>query len=219
MALQTKGSVAICSSVGDVEQHEKFKKLKKSQRIEKLQQVYDEFGIRSNEFFMQVKPFIMWTIYRNLRGMPNTYLEDLVNNAYEELIIAFEGGNTTHYNEPVYKQPIYGTEIYYAKYKNIGDFIMSVVGSSVAKYRSKTYRRKVVHEDETYDISERVNFTNFEENNNLTYEIEDPEYSNIFTFFEFNNEFKKHLAMIRRLKPRNNVLYNLMLWKEQTVNA
>ena len=90
MAIQTKGDAAICSSVGDVKKHEKFKKLSKDKRIEKLQEVYDKYGVKSNEFFEQVKPFIMWTIYRNLRGMPTTYLEDLVNNAYEELMVVIQ---------------------------------------------------------------------------------------------------------------------------------
>ena len=93
---QVKGDLAICSSVGDIHKHEKFKKLSMDKRIEQLQQVYDKYGVRSNEFFIQVKPFIMWTVYRHLRGMPAAkHLEDLVNNAFEELIIAFEGGKTT----------------------------------------------------------------------------------------------------------------------------
>ena len=214
MAIQIKGDVAICSSVGDIEKHENFKKLSKTQKIQKLQEVYDEYGVHSNEFFIQVKPLIMWTIYRNLRGMPVTYLEDLVNNAYEELIIAFEGGKTTHYNEPIVKEAVYGTEKYYTKYKNIGDFIMSEVGSAVAKYRSKTYRRKLVHEDEGEDISERIHYTNFEINNNLDYEISEPNYTKEFQFFKFNEELTNHLEVLKETKPRNNVLYNFMLWKE-----
>ena len=102
MAIQVKGETAICSSVGDIDKHEKFKKLSKNKRIEKLQEVYDQYGVYSNEFYIQVKPLIMWTIYRNLRGMSTNYLEDLVNNAYEELIIAFEGGQTTYYNKPIF---------------------------------------------------------------------------------------------------------------------
>jgi hypothetical protein len=214
MTLQCKGDVAICSSVGDIKKHEKFKKLSKEKRIEKLQEVYDQYGVRSTEFFIQVKPFIMWTIYRHLRGMPNTYLEDLVNNAYTELIIAFEGGHTTHYNEAIYKQPIYATPLYYKKYKNIGAFIMAVVGSSVAKYRSKTFRRKCIHEDDAYDISERINFTDFEMDNDLGYETKDPELGKTFEKFKFNKEFLKHIAIIKETKPKNNVLYNYVLWKE-----
>lgn len=214
MALQVKGDIAICSSVGDAKKHEKFKKLSKDKRIEKLQEVYDTYGVRSNEFFVQVKPFIMWTIYKHLRGMPTTCLEDLVNNAYEELVIAFEGGETTHYNKVVYKEPIYQTELYYSKYDNIGMFVMAVVASSVAKYRSKTFRRKFIHEDDNFDISERINFTDFEINNNLGYEHEDPTYTKIFKHFTFNDTLIDHLRVIKYTKPRNNVLYNFMLWKE-----
>lgn len=219
MALQTKGRTAVCSTIGDIYKHEKFKKLSKAQRIERLQEVYDQYGVNSSEFFIQVKPFIMWTIYKHLRGMPTTYLEDLVNNAYEELIIAFNGGHTTHYNEPVYKEAKYGTDYYYARYKNIGDFIMCVVGSSVAKYRSKTYRRKLVHEDDSEDISERINYTDFEIRHDLDYSMEEPEYTPLFTYFEFNDALMKHLETIRELKPRNNVLYNYMLWKENVLSV
>lgn len=219
MVIQTKGDSAICSSVGDIQEHEKFKKLSMPRRIEKLQEVYDNYGVRSNEFFTQVKPFIMWTIYRNLRGMPSTYLEDLVNNAYEELKIAFEGGYTTHYNEPVYKEPIYNTEKYFTKYKNIGAFVMSVTGSSVSKYRSKNFRRQVKNEDSTEDISERVNYTNFEELNNLKYEIEEPIYTSFFRHFTFNDALLNHLKIIKLTKPKNNILYNFMLWKERTING
>ena len=219
MAIQTKGDAAICSSVGDVKKHEKFKKLSKDKRIEKLQEVYDKYGVKSNEFFEQVKPFIMWTIYRNLRGMPTTYLEDLVNNAYEELIIAFDGGNTTHYNVAIYKPPIYNTEEYFKKYKNIGDFVMTVTGSSVSKYRSKNFRRQAAWEDNNEDISERVNFTNFEENNNLNYFIQEPIYTIYFKSFEFNDELLEHLKMLKMTKPKNNILYNYMLWKEPSTNG
>ena len=143
--IQTIGDNDICSSIGDIEEHEKFKKLPKELRIQKLQETYDKYGVKSNEFFVLVKPFIMWTVYRYLRGMHYTYLEDLVNNAYTELVIAFEGGNTTHYNNPVYKKPIYGTPLYFKKYKNIGEFVMAVVGSSVAKYRAKNFRKQILH--------------------------------------------------------------------------
>ena len=81
-----------------------FKKKPKEERIQALQECYDTYGVYSDEFFIQVKPFIMWTVYRYLRGMHYSYLEDLVNNAYEELILAFEGGNTTHYNKQIYKK-------------------------------------------------------------------------------------------------------------------
>ena len=214
MAIQVKGETAICSSVGDIDKHEKFKKLSKNKRIEKLQEVYDKYGVYSNEFYIQVKPLIMWTIYRNLRGMSTNYLEDLVNNAYEELIIAFEGGQTTYYNKPIYKNPYYGSAKYKQKYKNIGDFIMAVTGSSVAKYRSKTFKRKCNHEDDSYDLSERVNFTNFEEDNGLDYNIKEPEYTQLFTKFSFDLNFLNHLRILKMSKPRNNVLYNFMLWKE-----
>ena len=178
-----------------------------------LQEVYDQYGVRSEEFFIQVKPFIMYTVYKYLRGMHYSYLEDLVNNAYEELIIAFEGGNTTHYNVPVYKKPIYGTSAYYKKYKNIGEFIMYVVGSSVAKYRAKNFRKQVIHEDNEQDISDRLNFTDFETSNNLDYEMADPEDERMFHFFKFNDKLQKHIDMIRETCPRNNVLYNFMLWR------
>ena len=217
MSIQVKGDIAICSSVGDMYAHEKFKRMSKAQRIDKLQKVYDEYGVKSNEFFKQVKPFIMWTVYRHLRGMPAArYLEDLVNNAYEELVIAFDGGITTHYNKVVNKQPFYGSDEYYAKFNNIGDFVMSVVGSSVSKYRSKYFRKATKWEDTSEDISERINFTDFEERYNMNYEIEDPVYIKFFRHFKFNKELLKHLNFLYHTKPRNNVLYNFMLWKEHT---
>ena len=214
MAIQTMGEKDCCSSIGDIEKHEKFKKLKKEERIAKLQEVYDKYGIYSDEFFIQVKPFIMWTVYRYLRGMSYTFLEDLVNNAYEELIIAFEGGWTTHYNVKTYKEKIYQTPEYYRRYKNIGEFVMSIDGSSVAKYRAKNFRKQVLHEDNEQDISEKLNFTDFEINNNLDYHIEEPEDEPFFRFFKFNKAFEKHLAVIQETQPRNNVLYNYMLWRK-----
>jgi len=214
MAIQIMGEKDCCSSIGDPLKHEEFKKKPKEERIAALQECYDTYGVYSDEFFIQVKPFIMWTVYRYLRGMHYSYLEDLVNNAYEELIIAFEGGYTTHYNQHVYKEKIYGTETYYKRFKNIGEFIMYIVGSSVAKYRAKNFRRQVLHEDNEQDISEKLNFTDFEINNNLDYELEDPNDQPLFKFFKFNNKLKKHLAVIRETKPRNNVLYNYILWKE-----
>jgi len=207
------GEKDCCSSIGDIEQHEKFKRLSKTERIAKLQECYDKYGIYSDEFFVQVKPFIMWTVYRYLRGMHYSYLEDLVNNAYMELIIAFEGGKTTHYNAEVYKEKVYQTDEYYSKYKNIGEFVMYVVGSSVSKYRAKNFRKQVLHEDNEQDISEKLNFTDFEINNNLDYSITDPNDEPLFTHFKFNDKLAKHLLLIKETQPRNNVLYNYMLWK------
>ena len=211
---QVLGEMDFCSSIGNIEQHEQFKKLDKTDRIQKLQDVYDKYGVRSNEFFIQVKPFIMWTVYRYLRGMHYTFLEDLVNNAYEELVIAFEGGNTTHYNQPVYKKPLYGTPLYYKKYKNIGEFIMSVVGSSVVKYRSKTFVKQNLHEDTEQDISDRLGYTDFEMEHNLDYRIDEEDKTPIFQFFKFNDKLKQHLFIVHETCPRNNVLYNFMLWRE-----
>ena len=88
MAIQVMGEKDCCSSIGDIEKHEAFKKLQKTERIAILQECYDTYGVYSDEFFIQVKPFIMWTVYRYLRGMHYSYLEDLVNNAYEELKVA-----------------------------------------------------------------------------------------------------------------------------------
>ena len=215
MSIQTKATAAICSSVGDVSKHEKFKKLSMEKRIEQLQKVYDTFGAKSNEFFTQVKPFIMWTIYRNLRGMPaSEYLEDLINVSYEELVIAFEGGYTTHYNKEVYKESLYNTPEYEYKYQNIGNFVMKVTSSAVAKYRSRTFRKTTRYEDTSEDISERINFTDFEERY-LSHDVKDPEYDiELFGFFKLNEALKKHLQFIKATKPKNNILYNFMLWKE-----
>ena len=144
--------------------------------------------------------------------MHYTYLEDLVNNAYEELIIAFEGGNSTHYNNPVYKDAKYGTEDYYKKFKNIGAFVMYITGSSVSKYRSKTFRKQVLHEDTDQDIGDKLNYTDFEINNNLDYTLKEPDEGNIFPLFKVNKEFAKHLFMLKETHPRNNILYNYILW-------
>lgn len=209
------GEKDCCSSIGDIEKHEQFKKLDKETRIKTLQDVYDKHGVLSNEFFEQVKPFIMWTVYRYLRGMHHTYLEDLVNNAYEELIIAFLGGDTTHYNMPVHKEPIYGTEKYYKRWKNIGEFIMYVVGSSVSKYRAKNFRRQTIHEDVEQDISDKLNYTDFEMDNNLSYELAEIDSEPMFKHFKFNKNLAKHLCAIKETCPRNNVLYNFMLWREK----
>jgi len=212
--MQTMGKMDFCSSIGDLEAHEEFKKLTKEERIAKLQQIYDEYGVKSNEFFAQVKPFIMWTIYRYLRGMHYTFLEDLVNNAYEELVIAFEGGDTTHYNKEVTKAAKYGTEEYYRKYKNIGDFVMKIVGSSVAKYRSKNFKKPIKHEDSEYDLTDRLNYTDFEIDNDLSYTQEEFNDEPVFQYFKFNDKLRNHLLTIKETRPRNNVLYNFMLWKE-----
>lgn len=214
MTIQVMGELDFCSSIGDMEKHEQFKKLTKEERIQQLQDVYDTYGVKSNEFFIQVKPFIMWTIYRYLRGVHYTFLEDLVNNAYEELVIAFEGGSTTHYNKKVEKKPLYGTAEYNRKYKNIGNFVMRVVGSSVAKYRSKHFRKPSMHEDNEQDISDRLNYTDFETDNNLSYKQVEPDDEPVFQHFKFNDKLRQHLYTIKETCPRNNVLYNFMLWTD-----
>lgn len=214
MKTQTKSKNAICSSIGDVTKHEKFKKLSTQKRISILQETYDKYGIHSNEFFIQVKPFIMWAIYKNLRGMPTEFLEDLVNQAYQDLIIDFEGGETSHYRKVIQKEPLYNAPGYKEKYKNIGNFVLKRVTSSVVKYRSKTFRKKFVHEDSSEDISDRLNFTDFEIDNNLDYEFKAPNVTYPFKFFKFNDEFLKHLKLLKETKPKNNILYNFMLWRE-----
>lgn len=214
--IQVMGENGICSSVGDIEKHEKFKKLSMDERIAKLQEVYDKYGVYSEEFFIQVKPFIMWTAYRYMRGMHYSCLEDLVNNAYEELVIAFAGGWTTYYNNPKKMEPEYGTEEYYNKYANIGTFVMAKVGSSVAKYRSRNYKKIVSHVDQDHDISDKLNFTNFEMDNDLGYEIKDPEMEEkLFDKFTLSPELEQHIRMLVATQPRNNVFYNYVLWKNR----
>ena len=92
---------------------------------------------------------------------------------------------------------------------------MAVVGSSVAKYRSRNFRKQVIHEDTEQDISEKLNFTDFEINNNLDYELEDPEDTRLFEHFTLNKELMKHLYVLKETHPRNNILYNYMLWKSK----
>lgn len=215
-SLQTKSEIAICSTVGNAIEHEKFKRLSKEKRIDKLQEVFNKYGVKSNEFFKQVKPFIMWTVYKHLRGMPaSLYLEDLINTSYEELIIACEGGYTTYYNKEIYKEPEYGTEKYHNKYKNIGEFIMDIVWSAVSKFRSKNFRRQVAKEDYSQDISDRIGFTDFEERYNLNYEHEEVNYTKYFNYFKFNDAFINHLNFIKNTKPKNNIIYNFMLFQEK----
>ena len=91
---------------------------------------------------------------------------------------------------------------------------MYITGSSVAKYRAKNFRKQVLHEDNDQDISEKLNFTDFEIRNNLDYEIEDPNDEPLFRHFKFNDTMKKHLNMVQETQPRNNILYNFMLWKK-----
>jgi hypothetical protein len=214
--IQTKADTAVCSSIGDIEAHEKFKKLPMGIKIQTVEEVYNKYGIHSDEFYKQIKPLILWTIHRNLRGLPNTYLEDLVNNAYEELIIAFEGGYASHYNKNVYKKRVYDSHIYNEKYKNIGHFIMYHVGASVSKFRNKNFRRQAKYEDDSADISEKINYTDFEINNNLAYEYEIEDKDDIsqpFKHFEINAPFSRHIKAIMQLKPRGNIFYNMLLWR------
>ena len=104
------------------------------------------------------------------------------------------------------------------KYKNIGNFIIAVVSGSVAKYRSKTFKKQTEREDASQDISERINFTDFEQKHDLHYEMDenkDVVSCPIFKHFKFNDKMMEHLAFIKATKPKNNVLYNFMLWKER----
>ena len=50
--------------------------------------------------------------------------------------------------------------------------------------------------------------------NNLDYTIQEPDDEPLFKHFKFNKKLAQHLYMIKETKPRNNVLYNYMLWKE-----
>lgn len=194
---------------------ELMKKMPEDAKIALIQETYDKYGVRSNQFFKLIKQLITWTANRYTKGMHFSNTDDLINNAYEELIIAFEGGNTTHYNKPVYKPPIYGTPRYYKKFKNIGAFIMYVVGSSVSKYRAKNFRKQILHENFEMDISDRLNYLDFEMDNNLDYSIDDPIIEPVFHQFKLNKAFTKHIQAIKETHPRNNVLYNFMLWKEK----
>ena len=52
--------------------------------------------------------------------------------------------------------------------------------------------------------------------NNLSYELEDTEQTPMFTHFIPNDELKKHLYILKETHPRNNILYNFMLWIGRT---
>ena len=74
--------------------------------------------------------------------------------------------------------------------------------------------RKITHEDQTQDISERINFTDFESRCNLEYIQEDPEILNLFTYFKLSDSLLEHLAILKATKPKNNILYNYITWKD-----
>ena len=210
-SIQVKGDLAVCSTLGTTEELKKIKNLSLQERLDRLEDCLYTYGVNSAEFYKLVKPLIVWTCYRHLLGMPFT--EDVVNFAYIELIVAFEGGKTSYYNKEIYREPRYGT----TDHENIGEFIMYIVGGAVSKYRSKNFKRQSEYEDKNTDITEKTNYTKFERENYLSYYLnEDIEFPQ-FRFFKFNKSLSQHLNMLKQLKPRNNILYNYMLWKAQTV--
>lgn len=211
-AIQVKGDLAICSSLGTTEELTKIKKLSLQKRLSKIEDCYQTYGVRSEEFFKLIKPLIAWTCYQHLHGMPFT--EDLVNNAYMDLIIAFEGGYKTHYNKYKYINATYATTE-----RNIGSFIMYEVSKSVGRSLSKLYGQQKKYENREFDVVETANYTNFEKETFLSYYIEENIEFPQFRFFKFNKEFKQHLNMLKQLKPRNNVLYNFMLWQQHKIGA
>lgn len=210
-AIQVKGEFGVCSSMGTTEDLRKIKSTALSKKMKTIEETYNTYGANSEEFYVLIKPLITWTCYKHLSGMPFT--EDLVNNAFMDVVIAFNGGKTSHYNKEVEKAPTYET----SKRKNIGDFIMYVVGSAVTKYRSKNYRRQEKYEDRSEDISDRTKYTDFEKRNFLSYEINENIELPQFSFFQFNDAFEQHLKMLKETRPKNNILYNFMLWRSQTI--
>ena len=212
--IQKKGDLAVCSECGTVEELTSRKNAPVEVKTTKLWKCFHKYGVKSPEFFELVKPLIAWTCYKHLRGMP--FSEDLVNYCYAELVVAFEGGVTEHYNKTiVIEEPAFQTS---KRNNNIGIFIMYEIGKAVSKYRSKHYRRQLKYEDRDEDISEKTNFTNFEVTNYLTYYNKDDFDVQHFNKFTFNTAFVKHLDSLKNTRPRNNILYNFMLWRAKCIN-
>ena len=209
--LQKKGDLAVCSEFGTVEELAHRRSWTLEESMSYLEEYKRKYGVNSREFFNLVKPLIAWTCYKHLRGMP--FSEDLVNYCYAEIVLAFEGGWTEHYNKRKKVEPTFPKSK-----RNIGAFIMYVVGGAVSKYRSKHYRRQSKYENREEDVMDKTNFTNFETENFLTYYVKEDFDVQHFDKFTFNTAFTKHLDSLKNARPRNNILYNFMLWRSQCVN-
>lgn len=119
----------------------------------KLQKIYDKYGVCSFEFYQASKNLIYWSIHKNLHG--HTYTKDFFNECYKEIILAFKGGYTTHYNKPVFKKP------QYKKGMNIGLLIIKVVQSAMAKYISKYYRRDTLYMNKCVSVEDLFLYRDF----------------------------------------------------------
>ena len=206
--INLKGEYGLCSSTND-EEREKIKRMPLKTKMDKLNAIIVEHGVRSAEFYNFVKPFIMYALHKS---MPyDMFCEDVVNETFIKIIIAFEGGWQEKGKNKVrtYKEAYFDAE----KCKNIGNFIYTLARNEATRYMSSQKKSTV-----TDDITEHLDRTDYSAEEYRRFYTEDVKGVNLsyqFKHFRFNENLINHLINISLNKPSNNVLYNLMLWEEQ----
>ena len=197
-----------CVSIQDMDAHVKLKKKSLKTILDKLLNIIETKGVRSNEFFNFVRPFIMKTIHRYVPY--DLVTDDLVHDCFIKTIIAFEGGYQYKGKERkrIWKEKYFDS----SKCKNVGNFIFTICRNEASRFLEKQIKidqcddldNELFRLDEGYKDSSN----NFSAGNST--DVIDFNFK--FNRIAFNDEFNKHLNNIMLNEPRNNLLYNLYLW-------
>lgn len=197
-----------CVSIQDMDAHMKLKKKSLKTILDKLLNIIETKGVRSNEFFTFVRPFIMKTIHRYVPY--DLVTDDLVHDCFIKTIIAFEGGYQYKgkARKRIWKEKYFDS----SKCKNVGNFIFTICRNEASRFLEKQIQvdqcddidRELFRLDEGHKDASK----NFITKN--TTDVIDFNFK--FKRILFNDEFNKHLNNIIIHQPINNLLYNLYLW-------
>lgn len=197
-----------CVSIQDMDAHMKLKKKSLKTILDKLLNIIETKGVRSNEFFTFVRPFIMKTIHRYVPY--DLVTDDLVHDCFIKTIIAFEGGYQYKgkARKRIWKEKYFDS----SKCKNVGNFIFTICRNEASRFLEKQ-----IQVDQCDDIDKelfRLDEGHKDASKNFitknTTDLIDFNFK--FKRILFNDEFNKHLNNIIVHEPINNLLYNLYLW-------
>jgi hypothetical protein len=201
-----KSKFSVCSGVDDAEVLN-IKEQNLKLKMDRISEVIEKYGVRSIEFYNLIKPFIMKTLHRYIPYM--LYSEDVVNEVYMKIIIAFEGGwqEKGREHKRVYKEAYFDS----SKCKNIGNFIFTLGRNEATRFL--TQQKKLNLHD---DISGHIgchDYTDDPESYRFNSFLDEPEELKYkFKKFKINKELREHLESISTSKPERNILRELMDW-------
>lgn len=178
---------------------EKIKKKRTRRNKEELFEILETYGVKSQEFYNYIEPFLIKTIHKFTYA---DFDESLINDCYVAIVKAYCGYYKVVKGDKVFVPPYFSRE----KCSHPINFLITLCRNQVTLY--DYHRNKQQLELERNTTLDNISDTDSLDNRNYS----------VYTFnkFLFNDSFNKYIHETLKLKPTNNILYNYLQWENSS---